>query len=121
MTINRSQGTKNTLLQFAQGNRTNQKLQECIFSHTCPRRFTTKRHDDELPHRQTRSILSLEQTNWTYGKTDTLHPDSPNHRQSENRIINFEASKRQALERTYDVESPRIDVVLPLFRCQLLV
>ncbi len=26
--------TKNTLLQFAQGNRTNQKLQECIFSST---------------------------------------------------------------------------------------
>ena len=29
-----SQRTKNTLLQFAQGNRTNQKLQESIFSST---------------------------------------------------------------------------------------
>lgn len=30
----KSQRTKNTLLQFAQGNRTNQKLQESIFSPT---------------------------------------------------------------------------------------
>jgi hypothetical protein len=34
MTNSNSQRTKNTLLQFAQGNRTNQKLQESIFSPT---------------------------------------------------------------------------------------